>query len=146
VQSVREFAEKYQVRVKRDGVGDYIVRGRNQSGDRFLSARIKTGKSPERVENYSHIFEGYENGLGLCLMYETKRKWTSVKRHLESAGFTLRQDGDTEGTLTFDATDAKQSRLAIKMAGIRTRRHATAPSPAQIAVRQKFAANQKNGQ
>lgn len=54
--------------------------------------------------------------FGLCLVFDSKRKWRSVKRRLESEGFAVKQEGDTEGILTFDATNGKQARL-IKMAG-----------------------------
>lgn len=39
-------------------------------------------------------------------------------------GMRLSQNGDSEGSLTFDPTDAEQSRFAIQMAGCRGRRKA----------------------
>jgi hypothetical protein len=67
--NVEEFAEHYKVKTKRDGCGDSIVLGKNQGQDAFLSARVKAGFAPDRVEFRSHVFDGYANGrFGVCLM------------------------------------------------------------------------------
>lgn len=78
---------------------------------------------PDRVEYYSHVFD-YSNGqsFGLCLLLETTRKWESYKRRAVAAGFILRQDAETEGTLLFDPANKAQVRLAFKLAGIKPKR------------------------
>lgn len=50
---------------------------------------------------------------------------------LELAGCLLKQNGDTEGCLTFDPTNAEQGQAVIRAAGLKARRIA---SPAQLAV------------
>lgn len=129
---LREFAGQHRLNTKKDVCCDTIISGKNQGADTFLLARVKAGRTPDRVEFRSHIFDGYDNGqLGVCLMYGTARKFRSVKRQLEAGGFVVKQEGDTEGIFTFDPANAKQSRLAIQMAKVKIRRIA---SPAQLAV------------
>ncbi len=41
---------------------------------------------------------------------------------LETAGFRIRQNGEREGIGLFDPTDAKQARLALHIAGVKTSR------------------------
>lgn len=77
---------------------------------------------PARVEYHSHIYEHDAGVLGLCLMFMSARKWESAKRQMAAAGFTIRQDGHTEGTALFDPADAEQAKLAFRLAGIRPRR------------------------
>jgi hypothetical protein len=101
--NVEQFAEAFKVNTKRDDCNERIVQGKNGS----------------------HIFDGYDNRLSVALMFDTKRRWNTVKRKLESAGITIRQDGDTEGIAIFDPADRKQARLALKLAGIRIRRALT---------------------
>ncbi len=48
-------------------------------------------------------------------------KWANARKKLVNAGFAIKQDGDAEGVLLFDPTDKSQARLALKLAGIRTR-------------------------
>lgn len=126
---IKDFAERYKVKLRKDECGDFIT----------------PGKQHRDADGQSDIFDGYDNGmLGVALLFGSARKWGSVRRRLQSEGFTLRQEGDTEGIMTFDPTNGKQSRLAIKMAGVRTKRQMAEPSPAQLLQRQKFATIRKN--
>jgi hypothetical protein len=106
---IKEFADSSHLKVKHDECGDPIIIG-------------ITG----------HIGEGY-NGeiLGLYVDGKTPRKWNAVRRSVDAAGMTIRQNGDSDGVLTFDPANSEQARLAIRAARIRTRR---IPSPAQLAV------------
>lgn len=56
--------------------------------------------------------------------------WANRRRSAIAAGMQLDQDGDTEGSLIFDPTDAKQALAAIRISGCKQRRVAT---EAQIA-------------
>lgn len=121
--TIEQFAGAYKVKTGRDECGDVVIPGRKLSAQRG-----------------SHIFDGYVDGrLGVCLMLGSPRKWTTARRKLLAAGFTIKQDGQTEGIATFDPAERTQSRLAIKLAGVKTRRMAQAPSPAQVAAREAFA-------
>lgn len=103
------FATHHHLHIRRDECRDLIIPGRN-----------------------GHIFDNHDGRLGVCLMPGTKMRWTYAKRKLIAAGFVLHQDGDDEGTLTFDPPDRDQARAAIKAAGARPKRDLF---PAQRAAR-----------
>ena len=106
---IKEFAERYKVNVRRDECNDAVVVGKRGS-----------------------VYDGFSDGrLGVCVMSTTARKWNRVRQTMEAEGFTIKQNGDTEGGATFDPANSKQARLALKAAGIKTRRTASA---AQLAV------------
>lgn len=121
METIEQFAEQYKVKAKKDDCGSGIIPG-------------KVG----------HIGDGYPNGqLGVCLLFNTAGKYNNAKRVLLTSGMTLRQDGHTEGVLTFDSANRIQARLALKLARVKTTRQAIPPSPAQIAARQAFAASRR---
>lgn len=120
---INEFASKHSVKVKRDDCGDAVVMG--------LRA--------------AHIYDGFADGrLGLFVSCPTVRRWNSTKKAMEAAGLIVKQSGSTEGCFTFDPTDTKQARLALKKVGARTRREQRAPSVAQLAARKAFADRRRN--
>jgi hypothetical protein len=126
--TIEQFAERFKVKTKRDECGDTII----------------PGKQHKFADGQSSIFGGYDDGqLGVALLFGTKKKWGNARRKLQAEAFTVRQDGDTEGILTFNPENAKQARLAIKAAGVRVKKNMGIPSPAQILARQKFAAIRK---
>lgn len=110
--TIKTFAESYRVRTRQDSCGDVIIPGKRYATD-----------MPDRIEYRSHVYD-HDDGehFGVCLTFTSARKWGSVRRKLEAAGFTIRQNGDTEGIGLFNPQDKAQSRLALKLAGVRTRR------------------------
>ena len=100
---IREWASMYQVKCSRDVCGDPVVPGR--------AYHIEC----------CHVYED-GNRLGICLLFDHGKTWKTAKRKALAAGFTLKQDGDREGTLLFDADNESQSRLALKLCGIYARR------------------------
>ena len=117
---IREFAAQYKLRTRTDVCGDTII----------------AGKKHRNADAQSDIFEGYDDGaLGVSLLFGSKSKWTRVRQTLEAAGFRLRQNGETEGVLTFDPTDAKQARLAIKTTGVRVKRQLSEETKAKLVAR-----------
>jgi len=75
-------------------------------------------------EGHSHIFE-YGNGvLGVMVMPETStsHRWRAARSAFISAGMEIRQNGDGEGTASFDPDNSNQVRLALKYAKVRSRR------------------------
>jgi hypothetical protein len=76
-------------------------------------------------------------------MFDTKAKWTYAKKKLTAGGFTIRQDGDTEGTALFNPEDKAQGRLALKIAGARVRRELTQEQRDALAARLAVARAQK---
>jgi hypothetical protein len=70
-----------------------------------------------------HLYEHSDGThFGVLLMFATKHQWSSAKKTLMGAGFTIRQDGDTEGTALFNPADHSQAQLALRVAGVRFRR------------------------
>jgi hypothetical protein len=120
METIQHFAELHRVKTKRDECGDTIIPG-------------KTG----------HIADGFVAGFGICAMESTRKRWGNVRRKLETAGFLVRQDADTEGVATFDPANKQQARLALRLIRVKTRRQMVAPSPAQLAVRARFARNSR---
>lgn len=96
---LRKFADSQTLRVRRDEVGEPIIPGRD-----------------------GLIFD-YGNGL-LAVTYlgDSIRAWRSRRRECADSGMTITQDGDTEGTATFDPTDEAQARVAITTIRARRRR------------------------
>ena len=97
--------------------------------------RIETSADKERVIHgrRGHIFE-YGNGLLGVTIKPTgtsPRTWNAARNSFVEAGMTITQDGDSEGVATFDPENKKQRSLAIKHAGIKRKKVATA---AQLAA------------
>jgi hypothetical protein len=113
----KTFSEKYKVTSKRDDCGEVVING-----------------------SRGHIYDGFDDDrLGLFVGCETVRKYTSVRKVLEAAGFTPKQIGSTEGCFTFNSRDARQAKLALKTIGARRRREAKPPTAAQLEARAAFA-------
>jgi hypothetical protein len=121
---IEMFAEKYQVTSKRDDCGDLVI-----SGSR------------------GHIYDGFnDDRLGVFVGFPTVRKFNSIRKALEAAGFRVRQAGSTEGCFSFNAGDTRQAHLALKTVGARKRREAKPPSLAQLAARAAFASRRRQVQ
>ena len=119
--SLNNFAATHHLRLKRDQCGDTFIPGTS-----------------------GHIFDGYNSGLGVYVSPCSVRGWTFARRAMESAGMTIRQNGDDEGIAVFDPTNAEQARLAIRLTHARVRRMPAPPTSAQLAARAKFADRQRN--
>jgi hypothetical protein len=107
---VQAFADNHRLKTRIDGDGTKIIPGRD-----------------------GQIYE-YDADV-LAVMYRPKgdawkpKTWGNARRACLALGFTLLQDGDSEGCLSFDPTNKAQAKLALKVAHIKTRR---IPSPAAL--------------
>lgn len=115
-----KFAEEYNVKTRRDDCGDTVVQGRAGG-----------------------IGDGYTDRLGAYVTLPTKKRWNNARRQMEAAGFHIRQDADTEGIGLFDPANPVQAHLALKLARVKSRRMAAAPSTAQMAARKAFATGRR---
>jgi hypothetical protein len=111
---VKQFADTYRVRARRDECGELILPGR-----------------------IGHVYEHSAGRFGVYLSCATKRAWSSAKRTLTAAGFTIRQNGDMEGTALFDPENEQQARLALEIARIRKRRVVTVEQRQRMADRMR---------
>jgi hypothetical protein len=128
--NIQEFAEANRLRTKENSCGERLIPGKQLCKD-----------MPKRVEYRSHVYEHGNGRLGVCLLFNSARKWEAAKRKMVDAGLTIRQNAHTEGTALFNSGDSNQVRLVLKLAGIKTRRTAT---PAQLATLQKARLNRSN--
>lgn len=128
--TIEQFAQKYHTRT------------RDESGETYIPG------TPWPDERYGH--QVYEHGNGkfaLLLMFPVEdggsksAKWVHARKKLLNAGFTLKQDGDAEGVTLFDPEHKAQARLALKLAGIRTRQ--LSPERRAILAAQLVAARAK---
>jgi hypothetical protein len=108
--TLAEFSARYRCRSpKADSCGDAVIIGRFPT---FAAAK-------RRPEDSSHIYE-HDDGLAVCLLL-TPRAWGYAKARLLAVGFTLLQNGHSEGTMAFDPEDPRQAKAAIEETGVRYR-------------------------
>ena len=104
--ALREFAERYRLKLKRDlGDGTEIIPGRPEG---------------------SHIYEYGEGELGVMVISDSARRWGNARRAFLAAGMIIRQNGNREGAASFDPANRSQARLAIKHARVKARRRLSA--------------------
>jgi hypothetical protein len=116
------FAGHHRFKIRQDACGDQIVPGRQ-----------------------GHVFEGYASGLGVCVQFETPKKWTFAKKAMLAAGLQIRQDGDTEGIAVFNPEDRNQARVAIKFAGVKPKRQISPEQKVVLAQRAAHALSVRTG-
>lgn len=148
--TLEDFAKRYDVKVRKDECGDVVIFGRmlkRQPIPRFTPHR------PAAEYRYGHQIYDYGDGrFGLLLMFDAPTKWTNAQRKLTAAGFTIKQSGTSkgvppkcdrfgEGIALFDPANSTQSRLALKLAGVRFRRHLNLTAAQRAAIAQRL----KNG-
>jgi len=110
--TIEQFADKYHARTHKDECGDTYIPG--TPWDEQYGHQI-----------YEHSTPGSVGRFAIVLMFPVdgskSAKWANAKRKLLNAGFTIKQDGDSEGVALFDPEHKAQAKLAMKFAGIRTR-------------------------
>jgi len=118
IMDLTEFAATYNLKAKRDAGDDTtIIPGR-------------TG----------HIYEHSEAELAVMYILPNEieprpRAWSAARKRGIAAGMILRQNGDAEGALSFDPTNAEQVKLAIRVAGIKRKRRLSESDRAKRAAR-----------
>lgn len=106
-QSFEDFAAAYHLITKRDSCGEPLIVPGN----------------PRRSEDISHIYQHSADTLGLTLLFDTPLLWNNAKKKLTGLGFTVHQDGETEGVLLFSPKNDIQVAAAIKVAGLKRHRN-----------------------
>lgn len=92
--TIEEFAARHKLQTRRDEEGELIVRAR-----------------------LGQIYDYGAGNLAVMFMTDSVGKWNNRRKECEKAGMTVRQDGDTEGTLLFDPESKEQSKTAIRTVG-----------------------------
>jgi hypothetical protein len=117
---VQEFAKKYRLRTTFDDCKEVII-------------PCKRGQ----------IYECGGGKLAVLVEAVSARGWHSVRKSLLAAGFELRQNGDCEGTLSFDPADPKQAELAIKVMRARRKRQLSDAQKAELIRRLPIASKSR---
>jgi hypothetical protein len=99
--TLKEFAEKHNLRLKRDSDDTSVVEGRIG-----------------QIYEYS----GFELGVLILPPTYEPRLYSAIKKKCLSAGMFLLQDCDAEGTFSFDPTDKEQAKTAIKVTQVRPKK------------------------
>ncbi len=113
--TIEQFADKYHTRTGKDECGETYIPG-----------------TPWPSDRYGHQIYEHGNGqFALLLMFPVEgheaggpgksARWVHARKKLLNSGFTLKQNGDAEGVALFDPEHKVQAKLALKLAGIRTR-------------------------
>jgi len=121
--NLQEFAEKYQIKIRKDGCGDEIIPGR-----RVEKCEV------DRPEDHQHVYE--EGGRFFTyLTFPTRARWNSARRRLEAVGLTAVVDADADGIMSFNPEDELQVRPLLKIAGVRVKRQLTPEQLAKLQAR-----------
>jgi hypothetical protein len=104
--------------------------------DAFAAAhRLTRDAYNKRIIAGKHgsLITDYGDGRLTVLLTGTRAKWWGNRRRtLIAAGCRLEQEGDTEGSLSFDPANVTASALALKTAGCRHRRRQSARQLANL--------------
>jgi hypothetical protein len=102
--TTRDFSDQHRLKLRRDPDDETeIIPGR---------------------EGQSQIFQYSDCQLGVMVMplSGTAHRWKMARAAFKTAGMVIRQDGDCEGTATFDPANQEQVKLAMKYAKVRPKR------------------------
>lgn len=114
--NLKTFAEQHRLKTKLDSCGEIIIEGRN-----------------------GQIYEHGDNQLAVLFAIPSKsdpagrwcpKIWNARRKSGEDVGMTVLQNGDSEGTMLFDAEDRTQVKVALKIAKVRPKRQM---APEQVA-------------
>jgi hypothetical protein len=117
--TIEHFAEKYHART------------RTEDGETFIPGT--QWDAEHSTTNGHQVYEYGDGRLALLLMFPVdaeaheiggsgkSAKWVHARKKLIEAGLTIKQNGDAEGVALFNPEDKAQAKLALKMAGVRTR-------------------------
>lgn len=117
----RAVAER--LRIQRDDVGDLMVVGRR-----------------------GYLWQYSTDTVGMTVLDSTPKIWGNIRRESQSVGMTLRQDGDLEGTLTFDLENRVQWDTALRLIRVRRRRVPSQATLDRLAMLRKSRGSPHTGQ
>ena len=115
--TLADFAGKHRLKVRRDDHGDTTILGKQGHLYEYSATELGVMFMPPRTES--------EPWGRWC-----PKTWGNFKRAAAAAGMTLRQNGESEGCLSFDPKNNEHAKLAIKIAKVRPKRQ---PTPDQVA-------------
>ena len=113
--NLETFAAKHKLKTRRstDDDNDLVVNGKAGQIYEFSDSELAVSFTPGLDKN--------RRGIGTWC----PKKWGNIRREALAAGMILRQNGDSEGALSFDPASQEQAKLAIKIARARSKRTLT---------------------
>jgi hypothetical protein len=95
--TIKQFAKAHDLKARIDVDGTQIIAGIDDS----------------------HVYEYDNDHLGVMYMDSLGKDYRSFRKECETSGMEIHQDGDTVFAATFDPSNAKQAKLAVRVAGCR---------------------------
>jgi hypothetical protein len=124
--SIKECAAKHRFKCRKDSCDDVILVGKQGHIAEYSGTEFCVLFTPGL--DHRDLPEGKGRGSW------TPKRWNAFKRAATDAGMTLRQNGDSEGLLSFDPANKEQLKLAIKIAGVRPKRQMSEKQLAHLAT------------
>ena len=129
--TLKDFAERYRLRLAKDECDDPVIWGR-----------------PDQTNIFEHAIDG--SRFGVMFMTDGRKPprtelWRKFQSACLAAGMTSNQVGDAEGTFLFDPADDAQAKTAIRVARV-PRRKQLSPERREAMVAVLAAARAKRQQ
>jgi hypothetical protein len=119
--NLENFATKYRLKTRRspDDENELVVNGKQGQVYEYSNNELAVSFMP-----------GLVNGRGVGTW--CPKRWSNIRRNAETLGMTLRQNGDSEGSLSFDPLNREQAKLAIQIARARQKRQMSPEAKAKL--------------
>jgi hypothetical protein len=113
--NLETLAAKHRLKTRRspEDDNDLVVNGKAGQIYEYSDSELAVSFTPGLDKN--------RRGIGKWC----PKKWGNIRREALAAGMVLRQNGDSEGALSFDPARQEQAKLAIKIACARSKRTLT---------------------
>ena len=122
---IKEFAERHRLKTKRsaDDDGEIVINGR--------SGQIYEYSDTELAVSFTPGLDKERRGIGKWC----PKKWNATRKAAEAVGMIVRQNGDTEGSLSFDPKNKAQCKMAMQIAKVKLKRQLSDSQRAAVASR-----------
>jgi hypothetical protein len=107
--SLESFAKSCRLKIRRDDDNELRIAGKD--GQIYAYSDNELGVS---------FMPGLSNGRGVGTW--CPKRWGNLRRRAVEAGMKVRQNGDSEGSLTFDPANREQANLALQIARVRQKK------------------------
>jgi hypothetical protein len=109
--NIESFASEHRLKLRRNADDDNQTCILGKSGQIYEYSDTELGVS---------FMPGLENGRGVGRW--TPKTWGNFRRKAGELGMTVRQNGDSEGSLSFNPKNDDQAKLALQIARPRQRK------------------------
>jgi hypothetical protein len=110
--NLESFASKHRLKMRRNADDDNepCVTGKNGQIYEYSEVKLAVSFAPGLDKNH--------RGIGRW----TPKAWGNLRRKAVALGMSIRQNGDSEGAISFDPENRDQAKLAIKIARARQKK------------------------